>query len=211
MGISKAKLAEREKLAAQGLKRCTKCKDVKEHSEFNKNKAMWDRLRSYCRICQSDKGAAHYKDNREKVLERHQQYRGANREQIREYRQEYYAANREQLLEYGRKYDHARRASDPLWGRIHKGAARARKLGCEVIPFNSKDLLSYWEVNNISSENCYYCNSEFNGFFHLDHKIPFSNGGPHSVDNLVPACARCNTLKQSKTAEEFAASISDVS
>ncbi len=211
MPISKAKLAEREELAEQVLKSCSICKEIKEHSEFHKAKETWDGLRSRCRICQSDKDAAYREANPEKIRECRRKYYAANLEKERERQRVYREANQDKVREMHSTHHRAKRASDPLWGRLRKGAARARKLGCEVIPFNSKDLLAYWEVNSISSENCYYCNSEFNGFFHLDHKIPFSNGGHHSVENLVPACPRCNTLKQSKTAEEFAASISDVS
>ncbi len=210
MALTKAQRAEREELAAQGLKRCAACKDIKEHSEFNKDKTKWDGFQSYCSFCQSNKLAAYREDNQEKIRQQQLAYREANRDKERERMRKYREANRELERERVRKYNHARRDADPLWQRFHNGAKRARKAGCEIIPFNSKDLLAYWEVNSISSENCYYCNSEFNGFFHLDHKIPFSNGGHHSVDNLVPACAKCNTFKQSMTAEEFSTSISDV-
>lgn len=36
-----------------------------------------------------------------------------------------------------------------------------------------------------------------------DHYIPLAKGGEHSLENLVPACNRCNSSKGSKLPEEF--------
>jgi 5-methylcytosine-specific restriction endonuclease McrA len=32
-------------------------------------------------------------------------------------------------------------------------------------------------------------------FEHIDHIIPLSRGGRHSIGNLAPACAACNLKK----------------
>jgi len=29
----------------------------------------------------------------------------------------------------------------------------------------------------------------------MDHVLPFARGGPNSADNVVPACASCNSKK----------------
>jgi 5-methylcytosine-specific restriction endonuclease McrA len=33
------------------------------------------------------------------------------------------------------------------------------------------------------------------GRMHLDHVVPWSQGGTHSVENLVVSCAKCNLAK----------------
>lgn len=48
--------------------------------------------------------------------------------------------------------------------------------------------------------SCYYCGKDAS---HVDHKIPRSRGGADAIDNLVPSCRACNTLKGRKTADEF--------
>lgn len=51
---------------------------------------------------------------------------------------------------------------------------------------------------------CYYCGAlSFN--LTLDHKTPIRLGGSHTKDNIVPACAGCNSSKGRKTAEQFKA------
>lgn len=48
---------------------------------------------------------------------------------------------------------------------------------------------------------CAYCNEEYFGT--LDHFIPRNRGGRATIDNLVPACMRCNRLKADKLPHEI--------
>ena len=39
--------------------------------------------------------------------------------------------------------------------------------------------------------------------WHVDHSLPLSRGGDNSIDNLLPACISCNSIKRARTADEF--------
>ena len=55
-----------------------------------------------------------------------------------------------------------------------------------------------------SNETCYYCgNFTERKDRTVDHKLSLSQGGLHSVSNLVMACRSCNCSKRHKTPEEF--------
>lgn len=49
---------------------------------------------------------------------------------------------------------------------------------------------------------CYYCGREM-GPPTIDHVVPLSEGGRHSIDNIVLACHQCNSRKHVKDAAEF--------
>lgn len=44
---------------------------------------------------------------------------------------------------------------------------------------------------------CAYCLTR-RGPFEMDHVLPWSRGGKTVLENLVPACCRCNSLKRAK-------------
>jgi 5-methylcytosine-specific restriction endonuclease McrA len=51
---------------------------------------------------------------------------------------------------------------------------------------------------------CVYCNTQLTPKnVSRDHKIPLSRGGTNNIQNIVPACRRCNSRKHDRTFEEF--------
>lgn len=51
---------------------------------------------------------------------------------------------------------------------------------------------------------CSYCGRELhNRLATRDHKTPLARGGSDTIDNIAPACRRCNSAKGVLTAEEF--------
>lgn len=55
-------------------------------------------------------------------------------------------------------------------------------------------------VWNKSNGLCVYCGAVAE---HCDHVIPKVKGGSNDADNLVAACALCNTRKHNRSVEEF--------
>ncbi len=52
---------------------------------------------------------------------------------------------------------------------------------------------------------CYYCGVKgtLRQGIGKDHMVPLTRGGSDAIDNVVPACRRCNSEKSALTAEEF--------
>jgi 5-methylcytosine-specific restriction endonuclease McrA len=48
---------------------------------------------------------------------------------------------------------------------------------------------------------CAYCGGA--GDMEIEHVDPISNGGPHDIGNIVPACSMCNTSKKEKEMESW--------
>lgn len=76
------------------MKKCIRCKSIKEEVEFNKNKQNLDGLSSWCRVCRHDRyietkdrvleqGKEWFDNNKEKANARSRNWRSRNKEKIR--------------------------------------------------------------------------------------------------------------------------------
>ena len=57
--------------------------------------------------------------------------------------------------------------------------------------------------------HCAYCGEKLGKRFHADHIDPKYRGGKDAIDNLYPACPRCNIRKSVFTIEQFRHEISE--
>lgn len=143
--------------------------------------------------------------NPEKTRAMRQRYYEKNRERLNAERLRDYYANKEVWRERARK---AYRTSDAAREKVRR--RRALKLGRQVAPYTTRDILDRW------GSNCYLCLGPIDlqaarrvgaegweGGLHLDHAVPLSRGGLDTVDNVRPAHGLCDILKGAKTPEEF--------
>ena len=83
---------------------------------------------------------------------------------------------------------------------IQSGAERAEQYGAPFDPELTPDQL----LPLYLEDNCYYCGMVIVDR-EIDHKIPLSRNGPHSLENFAASCALCNGRKSNQTEEEFVA------
>ena len=81
-------------------KKCTKCGEVKNFSEFYKKKGGKSGLESHCKTCRKE----YYKANEDKIKERRKEYLKTNADKLKEHAKEYYKANADKLKEYYKEY-----------------------------------------------------------------------------------------------------------
>jgi 5-methylcytosine-specific restriction endonuclease McrA len=67
------------------------------------------------------------------------------------------------------------------------------------IPRQSRIAISRRSVFARDGHRCQYCGSQAEN---IDHVVPRSRGGPHSWENVVAACRRCNAAKEDRLLEE---------
>lgn len=167
------------------MKRCTKCGEIKEFTEFNQSKNDKTGLQAHCKVCRRQYRQA----NREKIVEQQKEYREQNHEKY----ERYYQANREKILERNKKY---RKANlDKL--RVYEQKRRALKKNAtgNATAVEIQARFDYY------GNRCYYCGCD--GKMTIEHRIPLSRGGSHHPANIVPACPSCNFSKRAKTEKEF--------
>ena len=74
----------------------------------------------------------------------------------------------------------------------------------------NRQSIPKWKRQHIYEEfggRCMYCGEMLTDYFEVEHLIPVVRGGDNSSYNLGLSCQRCNSLKGTKTVEEFRESL----
>lgn len=104
-----------------------------------------------------------------------------------------------------------RAESDPLYHRLVRGRHRARGLGRQADVFYGPELFEFWSKNGLPLDRCHDCSTSLRwdegvkgnaNQAHLDHVIPLSAGGDHTIENLAARCSRCNLAKHGRDMRE---------
>lgn len=74
-----------------------------------------------------------------------------------------------------------------------RGRRKAASLGLPADTILTDDLL--FILQNKQGYRCAYCPRRIIWNFHLDHRVPITGGGGHTLDNIQFTCPRCNLSK----------------
>jgi 5-methylcytosine-specific restriction endonuclease McrA len=172
-------------------KHCSKCQITKPVLDFSKDKSRKDGLLSYCKSCNVRRATAWQKQNRDKVNAGYRKRYAQNLEESRENRRirvrRWYANHAESQKKRATIY----RLAKPEIKRMSQSKRRALKRGNGVFLVTQKDIVK------LLQKPCAACGSLDNQT--IDHVIPLSLGGRHSIGNFQTLCASCNSSKHTKT------------
>ena len=209
------------------MKKCNKCGETKEFSEFNKCKSHKDGHQSLCRLCTKKHYASvrelrlvsmkeYYEKNKEKLIEdKKAWYKGVGKDVKRERNKAYYQANKEVIY-------NKRQSNREKIARYHKAYRKANKelrltyytrreaLKKKLIP---KHLISC-PVEKDRLLNIYKLRALINKVtgvdHHVDHMWPLADGGPHWSGNLQIIPAKENLSKHAKVDPAIKATIQEM-
>jgi hypothetical protein len=177
------------------MKACKDCGLEKPLSEYHKNKNRKDGVTIVCKPCAIQRSKVWQTANPERVRAVGRKNYAKNLEQSRAKRRErvnrWYQNHKEEARLRARTYA----KNNPEMKRISEAKRRVEKLGNGVFVILPK------EMNKLLSSNCSQCGT--NKAITLDHLIPISRGGRHSIGNLQSLCRSCNSSKNSKTIMEW--------
>ncbi|WP_260987129.1 HNH endonuclease [Kocuria rosea] len=148
------------------MKTCTRCGESKPPDAFHKLSTAKDGRRPDCRDCRKHL-TAEYR-NRPDVRARKAEYDASYRA-----RPQVQARNAEYMPDYRMQNPHA------AWVSTYRQRARAYGLPLIVEHFTRKDVIARY------GDACADCGGEWD---QLDHIIPVSAGGTHTLDNVQPVC-----------------------
>lgn len=191
-------------------KTCTKCHQVKEVEQFNRDKNRKDGRFPHCKTCR----VQHRESTREEIRERNQRNYRENREeqkakslacyyQNRERRtnlkREWYARNKTRVREYNGQYQEMYRPRRREWlaknrerHNTNTHRYRARRVAAEGTHTHTEWLEVVWKQGFA----CAHC-GEIRPLAR-DHIIPLSKGGNNYISNIQGLCKSCNSSKGAK-------------
>lgn len=175
-------------------KPCSTCKVAKPLSAFRKNKDTKDGLTYVCRDCLN----AQYKEYRKRVPRiPTDEYLQKQRDRDNAKKQLDPFAYAQKKSAYYQKNKAKYREQHKLWLQNKPGynaskvkAYNLRKSGTKVFEISASTIVA------MRKKSCFYCGKQNAGT--IDHVIPLSRGGTHSIGNLVPACHSCNSRKNNR-------------
>ena len=170
-----------------------------------KYKTYWENPDKYRLV-----GREHYQNNKESILLKEKEQRISNPENTKErdrifylrrrergYFAQYYRENKEHILAYTREYYRQDPERKLVWTRNRQAIIAGATIG--HVPPDIKEILRKEQEGM-----CGICNTLVldGDSVHVDHIIPITRGGPHTVANLQYTHGSCNDQKNNKLPEE---------
>lgn len=180
------------------MKSCSRCKQTKSVTEFHK---LHDGYQPRCKTCTSEVQKIRYQANQQKMIERSREYRAKNPDKVKATKLAWKRANKKKNVEsavrYQQKYPEKHVRATSAYRRRnqdkYRNYAQSRRVRQEN---NGVFLVTEEEIRKILAQPCANCNSYDRPS--LDHIVPISLGGTHSVGNLQNLCMPCNSSKGNK-------------
>ena len=184
---------------------CNNCKGEKSLSTFHNDKGRKDGKAIYCKTCKREKAHQYNSTHKEEIHLKNKIYYQENIEEIRQRIAQYRIENRDKVLELSRKVSkrHYQNNKEDYYRRSSE--RRALKKGATVgyMPNNIKEIHLFMQ-----RDCCAICWEPIEEEYphpdiHLEHIVPLSRGGEHSLENTQVAHRVCNRRKWARNMEEY--------
>jgi len=133
----------------------------------------------------------------ERCRQNEKDWQKRNQDRAREYNTTWYRANRGRFAEYNANWHRA----NP--DKVREIRQRRRALLAGAV--GSYTVEEFRALCEEYKDECAYCGKPSSEVGPLvpDHMTPLNRGGTNDIDNIIPACRHCNSIKGDKTVEEF--------
>lgn len=197
ISYQKYRAKNREKVRATKKAWNDKNKDKKAQWDANYRAANKEKISQKCAVWyaanrddQLAKAKVWRLENKELKSARDKKWQQENKDKVNAKSKLWRTRNPAKASEVSKNY----RTANPEAGRLKASKRRAKKVA------NGVFLVKKSEAIKMLSRPCFYCGGKS---VHLDHVIPITKGGRHSVGNLVQSCQTCNLSKNAKTIMEW--------
>jgi 5-methylcytosine-specific restriction endonuclease McrA len=203
---------ERRKRQAREASRRWKERNPERARE--KQRLWYEKNKEEIRARARDYMKTRYATDPQQVLATNKAWYQRNRESRREYARLRRLAKRDEFRAKDRARSRARYAADPAaiqsylkeWRRRNPDKSHAyvraatikRRRAAGGQSFSAAEWLALLAHHGGA---CAYCGSKV--LIEIDHRTPLARGGSNLIENILPACRRCNRRKHLMTEDEF--------
>ena len=190
---------------------CKECDGIYKKTYYTENKESIAIYKKAYREENKEKIATKDKiyreENKESLNAKSRDYHHANKESLAIYKKTYYAENKEYLVIKSKAYNQTRMGRLVDRNKTHKRRFLKLANNDGTIPTQYGYPLTI-ELNDLmiwQNHKCIYCDSALtlDETTHLDHIVPLSKGGEHSINNVQWLCSYCNLHKSDMSESEF--------
>lgn len=202
-------------------KTCSRCKQTFNADNFAKDRSKKSGLSSACKLCLRERDKKYRLENCEKYLLKAKTYRDKNKEICNQRTKNWQQQNKQKAYETAKKWRQSNKEKVKEYDRRYRQKLTKEQRREERQKYLQKNpnyyldgnyqrrmrvnqqrfKVSKKEITKLKSQSCFYCQSQEK--IVIDHVIPLSRGGSHSVGNLVSACQKCNLSKYNKFITEW--------
>tara|TARA_R110001606_G_scaffold350278_1_gene500397 strand:+ start:333 stop:851 length:519 start_codon:yes stop_codon:yes gene_type:complete len=166
------------------------CNQIKPIADFRKTLQAQRGHHSKCKCCERQLSREWYANNLEKARAISNAWIKANPKKQSVSQKAWVKNNPDKVASALKTW----RDSNPEAVRNASAKRRALKLNNGTFRVTAKEL------RRMLAAGCSYCDALAE---HIDHIVPISHGGTHSIGNLTGACASCNLSKGAKFITEW--------
>ncbi|WP_327712384.1 HNH endonuclease [Streptomyces sp. NBC_00464] len=166
-------------------KACGRCFAVKGYGGFSVQSSSASGRMTICKRCTSERRHQWNASNAEGRKEYNRRWRKGHPARAAQHdRGRSQSPERQEYNRRWRESNQERRKAHLIKSRI---LYRARKAAATVVPFTVDEMLADWEEYDLYG--CAFCGGPYE---EIEHLMPLSRGGEHSLANIVPSCIECN-------------------
>lgn len=180
-------------------KSCLECVEIRTHTDRHKELRRQYHLYHYNRPDVIQRRIDNPPWRNEASKRRMHDHYQRNRDAIRSKHRDYYKTHRAAILERTGQWVRTHRDEYRAIQRAAQARRRVLERG-DVHAVSGKDFRRWVDIQ---AKVCFYCGVDCSSGFHVDHFMPLSKGGTHTIDNLRIACCHCNLTKQASDPYQF--------
>jgi len=190
------------------MKKCNTCTEWLDTSAFARCSSAPDGLQWKCKACTNRISLAWNKANKDRVDEMRRARRAADLDGHRQAERAKYHANKTASAARAKRWKDKNRETLRTqwreWNLANPGAGIARqhkRRAAKKQNGGSFTVAQAAELRHSYLNKCAYCFAAVSQ--HLDHIVAIARGGSSNIENIAPACSKCNLSKGPKSLLEF--------